>query len=101
MRASRFAFFMNLPTIAFLCVVLVYPIVFAGYLSVHKVGLAQLRRGAMPISSACVVRAQTLRLASAIPLMRLSQHWSAVIWPVRHFWTSMLSWSVHGKCHGW
>ena len=41
---------MNLPTIAFLCVVLVYPIVFAGYLSVHKVGLAQLRRGEFPFN---------------------------------------------------
>ena len=43
---------------------------------------------------------QTLRLASAMPLIRLSQHASAVICPVRHFWTSMLSWSVHGKCQG-
>jgi multiple sugar transport system permease protein len=50
MSAGRFAFFMNLPTIAFLCVVLVYPIVFAGYLSVHKVGLAQLRRGEFPFN---------------------------------------------------
>jgi multiple sugar transport system permease protein len=50
MRASHFALFMNLPTIAFLCVVLVYPIVFAGYLSVHKVGLAQLRRGEFPFN---------------------------------------------------
>ena len=41
---------MNLPTIAFLCVVLVYPIVYAGYLSVHKVGLAQLRRGEFPFN---------------------------------------------------
>jgi ABC-type sugar transport system permease subunit len=41
---------MNLPTIAFLCIVLVYPIVYAGYLSVHKVGLAQLRRGEFPFS---------------------------------------------------
>jgi multiple sugar transport system permease protein len=50
MRASHFALFMNLPTIAFLCLVLVYPIVFAGYLSVHKVGLAQLRRGEFPFN---------------------------------------------------
>jgi multiple sugar transport system permease protein len=50
MSAGRFAFFMNLPTIAFLCVVLVYPIVYAGYLSVHKVGLAQLRRGEFPFN---------------------------------------------------
>jgi len=50
MRASHFAFFMNLPTIVFLCVVLAYPIVFAGYLSVHRVGLAQLRRGEFPFN---------------------------------------------------
>lgn len=41
---------MNLPAIVFLCVVLVYPIVYAGYLSVHKVGLAQLRRGEFPFN---------------------------------------------------
>lgn len=50
MPAGRFAFFMNLPTIVFLCVVLVYPILYAGYLSVHKVGLAQLRRGSFPFN---------------------------------------------------
>jgi multiple sugar transport system permease protein len=50
MRASHFALFMNVPTIAFLCVVLAYPILFAGYLSVHKVGLAQLRRGEFPFN---------------------------------------------------
>jgi len=50
MRASHFAFFMNLPTIVFLCVVLAYPIAFAGYLSVHRVGLAQLRRGEFPFN---------------------------------------------------
>jgi len=36
-------------------------------------------------------QASDLALASAMPLIRLSQHWSAVICPVRHFWTSMLS----------
>ena len=50
MSAGRFALVMNLPTVAFLCVVLVYPIVYAAYLSVHKVGLAQLRRGAFPFN---------------------------------------------------
>src|SRR5215468_3600757 len=50
MSAGRFAFFMNLPTIAFLCVVLLYPILYAGYLSVHRVGLAQLRRGDFPFN---------------------------------------------------
>jgi len=48
MRASHFALFMNLPTLAFLLVVLAYPIGYAGYLSVHRVGLAQLRRGEFP-----------------------------------------------------
>jgi multiple sugar transport system permease protein len=41
---------MNLPTIVFLCVVLVYPICYAAYLSVHRVGLAQLRRGEFPFN---------------------------------------------------
>jgi multiple sugar transport system permease protein len=41
---------MNLPTILFLCVVLVYPICYAAYLSVHRVGLAQLRRGEFPFN---------------------------------------------------
>jgi multiple sugar transport system permease protein len=50
MPAGRFALFMNLPTIVFMCVVLAYPIVYAGYLSVHKVGLAQLRRGEFPFN---------------------------------------------------
>jgi ABC-type sugar transport system permease subunit len=36
---------MNLPTLLFVGVVLAYPIAYAAYLSVHKVGLAQLRRG--------------------------------------------------------
>jgi len=41
---------MNLPTMAFLGVVLAYPIAYALYLSVHKVGLAQLRRGEFPFN---------------------------------------------------
>jgi ABC-type sugar transport system permease subunit len=45
MSAGTFAFFMNVPTLLCLGLVLAYPVVYAGYLSVHKVGLAQLRRG--------------------------------------------------------
>lgn len=45
MSAGRFAFVMNLPTLLCLALVLGYPVVYAGYLSVHRVGLAQLRRG--------------------------------------------------------
>jgi len=50
MSAGRFAFFMNLPTIACLCAVLAYPVAYAGYLSVHRVGLGQLRRGEFPFN---------------------------------------------------
>jgi len=45
MSAGRFAFFMNLPTLICLGLVLAYPVGYAAYLSVHRVGLAQLRRG--------------------------------------------------------
>ena len=45
LSAKQFAFVMNLPTLILLGAVLVYPVVYAAYLSVHKVGLAQLRRG--------------------------------------------------------
>ena len=45
MSAGSFAFFMNVPTLLCLGLVLAYPVIYAGYLSVHKVGLAQLRRG--------------------------------------------------------
>ena len=45
MSAGRFALVMNLPTLLCLALVLGYPVVYAGYLSVHRVGLAQLRRG--------------------------------------------------------
>jgi ABC-type sugar transport system permease subunit len=45
MSAGSFAFFMNVPTLLFLALVLAYPVIYAGYLSVHRVGLAQLRRG--------------------------------------------------------
>ncbi len=34
-----------MPTLFFLGLVLAYPVIYAGYLSVHQVGLAQLRRG--------------------------------------------------------
>ncbi len=41
---------MNLPTLIFIGVVLVFPVVYAGYLSVHRVGMAQLRRGEFPFT---------------------------------------------------
>jgi len=46
--AGAFAFFMNLPAMLCLGVVLAYPVFYAGYLSLHRVGLAQLRRGEFP-----------------------------------------------------
>lgn len=46
--AARFTLLMNLPTLAILAVVLAYPVVYAGYLSLHRVGMAQLRRGEFP-----------------------------------------------------
>ncbi|WP_374441060.1 carbohydrate ABC transporter permease [Stella sp.] len=42
------AFFMNLPSMVVLAAVLAYPIYYAGYLSLHQVGLAQMRRGVFP-----------------------------------------------------
>ncbi len=45
MSARRFALVMNLPTLVCLGLVLAYPVGYAAYLSVHRVGLAQLRRG--------------------------------------------------------
>src|SRR5437879_10066342 len=50
MRASHFAFFMNVPTLLCLGLVLAYPVAYAAYLSVHRVGLAQLRRGEFPFT---------------------------------------------------
>lgn len=41
---------MNLPALLCMAAVLAYPIVYAGYLSFHKVGLGQLRRGEFPFS---------------------------------------------------
>src|SRR5262245_42047630 len=46
--AGAFAFFMNLPAMLLLGVVLAYPVFYAGYLSLHRVGLPQLRRGEFP-----------------------------------------------------
>lgn len=45
---GAFAFFMNLPTMLCLGLVLAFPLLYAGYLSVHRVGLGQLRRGEFP-----------------------------------------------------
>ena len=45
MSAGRFALVMNLPTLLCLGLVLAYPVGYAAYLSVHRVGLGQLRRG--------------------------------------------------------
>ncbi|TWT13572.1 carbohydrate ABC transporter permease [Reyranella sp. CPCC 100927] len=50
MSAGWFAFFMNVPTLLFLGLVLAWPVLYAGYLSVHRVGLAQLRRGEFPFN---------------------------------------------------
>ena len=41
-------FVMNLPTLLTLTLVLAYPIYYAGYLSLHKVTLVQLRSGVFP-----------------------------------------------------
>lgn len=46
--AGRLAFVMNVPSIVFLFGVLAYPIYYAGYLSLHQVGIGQLRRGIFP-----------------------------------------------------
>ncbi len=48
LSAGGFAFFMNLPTMLCLAAVLAYPVLYAGYLSLHRVGLGQLRRGEFP-----------------------------------------------------
>ena len=50
LSAGQFALAMNVPTLLFLGAVLAFPVVYAGYLSLHKVGLAQLRRGEFPFS---------------------------------------------------
>ena len=46
--ARALGFVMNLPTLLTLGLVLAYPIFYAGYLSFHKVSLAELRRGVFP-----------------------------------------------------
>ena len=46
--APALALAMNLPSLFFLLVVLAYPIAYAGYLSFHRVGLGQIRRGIYP-----------------------------------------------------
>ena len=46
--AGAFAALMNVPTGLILALVLVYPVLYAGYLSVHRVGLGQLRSGVFP-----------------------------------------------------
>jgi ABC-type sugar transport system permease subunit len=48
--AGRFALLMNVPTLLFLVLILAYPVGYAGYLSVHRVGIAQLRRGEFPFN---------------------------------------------------
>lgn len=50
LSAGKFALAMNLPALLCMAAVLAYPIVYAGYLSFHKVGLGQLRRGEFPFS---------------------------------------------------
>jgi len=46
--AGAFATLMYLPTLVCLALVLAYPVLYAGYLSLHRVGLGQLRRGEFP-----------------------------------------------------
>jgi multiple sugar transport system permease protein len=48
MSAGWFTFFMNLPTLLCIALVLAYPVAYAGYLSFHRVRLAELRRGEFP-----------------------------------------------------
>ena len=45
---NALAVVMNIPTLATLTLVLAYPIFYAAYLSMHKVALAELRRGIFP-----------------------------------------------------
>jgi multiple sugar transport system permease protein len=48
--AGTFAALMNVPTGICLALVLAYPVLYAGYLSVHRVGLGQLRKGEFPFA---------------------------------------------------
>lgn len=50
MSAQWFAFWLNVPTLLCLGAILLYPVCYAAYLSVHRVGLAQLRRGEFPFT---------------------------------------------------
>ena len=50
MSAGTFAALMNLPALMCLALVLAYPVLYAGYLSLHRVGLGQLRRGEFPFA---------------------------------------------------
>src|SRR5205823_1372675 len=52
LRPGTLAALMNLPALVCLAVVLVYPIAYAGYLSVHEVTLRQLRTGDFPWAGA-------------------------------------------------
>jgi len=48
LSSNVLAVVMNIPTLATLTLVLAYPIFYAAYLSMHKVALAELRRGIFP-----------------------------------------------------
>ena len=48
LSSNALAVVMNIPTLAMLTLVLAYPILYAAYLSMHKVALAELRRGIFP-----------------------------------------------------
>ena len=50
LSAGRLAALMNAPSIVCLALVLAYPIVYAGYLSLHEVSLRQLRTGEFPFA---------------------------------------------------
>lgn len=50
LSAGKLALAMNLPALLCMTAVLAYPIIYAGYLSFHKVGVGQLRRGVFPFN---------------------------------------------------
>lgn len=99
-----FVFVMNLPTLAFLLAILAYPIVFAAFLSFHKVGLKELRTGDptfVGLSNVWKLLNNELFLLS----MRNTLHFAAIVVPVelvisvvvallihrQDLWTSRLS----------
>jgi ABC-type sugar transport system permease subunit len=45
---GKLALAMNAPSLLVMFLVLAYPIYYAGYLSVHKVGIGQMRKGEVP-----------------------------------------------------